>query len=210
MNVLITFGVVLVISVVIGLVARWLRSVQQNEEQRQAELRANERTRSERTEVDAPRPQRSANSDMERFLEEINKLRNRSGAPAAPSAPPTVRPVAVPVVDPTRRPETLQESLPSSPPVVTAPVKLDSLPGVTYNPTLLSMSTTKPLPLPVAKPVATALPVAKPSGGAIQPDRLPKSEITKQLLTLLKSGKGPALAVLIQEVLGEPKFKRPG
>jgi hypothetical protein len=216
MGVLISFGIVLMISIVIGLVTRWLRNIQQAEEYRRAEARAASRNRSSRDDNtdEAPRAQRNnPNTDMERFLEEINKLRSRSGTGGTvPQARPVATPVAqpaIPVVTPTRRHTTMQDSLPSPPPVVTAPIQLDSLPGVTYSPVLLSMTTSKPLATAISMPAPLA--VAKPvSTDAVQPDRRKKSELMTNFHALLRSGKGPALAIMVQEVLGPPKCRQQG
>lgn len=205
MGVIISFGVVLIISVTIGLVARWLRNLQQNEEYRQAEARAKDRNESNSESSESPRSApKSATAEMERFLDEINKLRNRTpGAPAQP------RPVATPISSPpvaeaALRSNAIETPPLMSPPVVTPPTQLNET--VTVVPYSRSNPSLNPA---VVKPVvAKPLPVAKPVGVAEQPDRRKKPELTQQLVQLIRSGNGPALAILLNEVLGKPKCKR--
>lgn len=202
---IISFAIIVFISIVIGMVARWLRNVQLAEEQRLSEERAARRNRADagdRSRGGSTGP--SSSSDMERFLEEINKLRNRTGGVSA-QARPMATPVqpSIPTVEPVRRATPLEETLPSSLPVVTVP---DRLPPSSAIPVVLPVGK----PLPVAKPLSMTTPKAHGAalGAVVQPERGEKSEFAQALHKLLKSGKGPALAIVLQEVLGPPKCRK--
>jgi hypothetical protein len=207
MNGLIVFVVIVVLSAIIGAVSQVLKNQQQAEQTRAARNRA-----ANRTNGDDRREGRAA-SDIDRFLEEIDKLRRKSAAggiappPAAPVAP-VARRVGrpepdVPTVVPARKPRAAGE------PTFAAPVA----PVVRSVPTSY---TAAPLPrfedlpvAPVVGPSAAYSPsvVTRPKVLA-DPRPVKKTEFAAQLAALLGSKNALPLAVVLQEVLGPPKCKR--
>lgn len=120
---------------------------------------------------------RSPSSDIDKFLEEIDRMRKGSGAP-----PPVAVPVARPV--PVERPR------PPAPPRErpTAPVAIPAL-----------------VALPEAVLSQTAVPVpeaAKPFVSAFVRRRSPMAE---SLGGMLRSPQSIRAAVVLQEILGKPK-----
>jgi hypothetical protein len=137
-------------------------------------------------------------SDIDRFLQEIDRLRKRNQEggepvrrPAAPpvvTAPPRPRPVP-PVVRPVRPVPPPRPQRPAAPQVVrTLPPVPTIAPLEDYVAPMLP-----PIPPP---PAAQSLQIVTP-GPALAP-----------LLELLRSQQGKATAVVLQTVLGPPKARR--
>src|SRR5947207_573756 len=113
MNGLIVFVVIVVLSAVIGAVSQVLKNQQQAEQARAARARAANRG----GDADRDRREGRASSDIDRFLEEIDKLRRKSAA-GGRAEPPTAAPVAkratrppadVPTVERSRKPRLADE-----------------------------------------------------------------------------------------------------
>jgi hypothetical protein len=156
---------------------------------------------------------RQSSSDMDRFLAEIDRLRKKN-AEAPPPQPGQPAPVA-PVVQPAKQPDKPRPRVVAE---LAEPPRQD--PGFTAPPPL----PTAPPPLPTG-PKAGDLPVAAvvtpPSSAgtgapaatrvtklATRPRPAAKTPFAKNLTTILNSGQGLALAVVLQEVLGPPRSKR--
>ena len=210
MNALIVFIVIVVLSAIIGAVSQVLKNQQQAEQARAARVRAVNRAGGE------DRREGRASSDIDRFLEEIDKLRRKSAGGAAPSpAAPVVAPVArrpnrptappeVPTVEPARKPRVAGDPTFAA---MTAPV-VRSVPT--------SHRVADPLPrledLPVAPVVGlsgTFAPsvVTRPKMLA-DPRPVAKTEFAAHLAALLASKNAVPMAVVLQEVLGPPKSRR--
>lgn len=210
MNGLVVFVIIVILSAIIGAVSQVLKNQQQAEQTRAARARA-----AKRANGDERREGRGA-SDIDRFLEEIDKLRRKSAAggiappPAAPVVPPVARRPSrlesdVPTVAPARKTRTAGE--PSfNPPV--APV-IRSVP-TSYAPAE-SLPRLEDLPVaPVVGPLPTTYTpsvVTRPKTLA-NPRPVAKTEFATQLATLLGTKNAVAMAVVLQEVLGPPKCKR--
>lgn len=153
-----------------------------------------------------------ASSDMDRFLEEIDKLRRKAALappppPAGASAP--VAPVVQPIKPPAQPARPVAEFADAPP---AAPPSGGSF-ASPHGPSRAAPVAGEVEQLPVA-------PVLRPIGsgtasGATKVTKLPtrarpasKTNFGKNLAALLASGQGVALAVVLQEVLGPPKSKR--
>ncbi|HET6575746.1 MAG TPA: hypothetical protein VFG68_19250 [Fimbriiglobus sp.] len=212
MNALIIFIVLVVLSAIIGAVSQALKNQQQAEQVHAARGRADNRAASD------DRREGRAASDIDRFLEEIDKLRRKSaaggGAPPPVVAPPVSRrannrPVApseVPTVEPVRKPSRV-----AGDPTFAAP----AAPVARSVPT--SHRAVAPLPrledLPVAPVVVGLSGVFSPSVVTrprmlADPRPVAKTEFAAQLAALLTSKNAVPMAVVLQEILGPPKCKR--
>jgi hypothetical protein len=193
MNGLFIFVAIVILSAIIGAVSQALKNQQQAEQARRAQARAANRGGG------GAGAGRAGASDIDRFLEEIDKLRRKSTSgerererpPAVPVARrvPRPTPVEVPTVSP-RKMRPSEETARTF--EVTAAVALPSLQA--------------PLPrledLPTA-PVGAARPIGTPP-----PQTSGRTEFATQLGALLGSHQALPLAVVLQEVLGPPKSKR--
>ncbi len=180
---LLIFIVIVVLSAIIGGLAQVLRNQQQTEQTRAANARAATRDAANQTGRDG--------SDIDRFLEEIDKLRKKpAGDATGPAAPPPVaRKVATPVsdvptVEPRRRPSDTARS--------SGQGRIEDLPVA-----------------PVVQPASKSKspPLAKP---APAPSRAPvvQTEFGKQLMGLLAKKQSVPMAVVLHEVLGPPRCRR--
>ena len=179
---LLIFIVIVVISAIIGGLAQVLRNQQQTEQTRAATARAATRDA-------ANQSGRSGANDIDRFLEEIDKLRKKPAGdttgPAAPP-PPVARKVATPIGDvPTvepRRPRLADPVRPAT--------RLEDLPVA-----------------PVVTPASKPLPMARASAA---PGRAPlaRTEFAKQLVALFATKQSIPMAVVLHEILGPPKCQQ--
>lgn len=212
MNALIVFIVIVVLSAIIGAVSQVLKNQQQAEQARAARARA-----ANRNGGDDRREGRAA-SDIDRFLEEIDKLRRKSAAGSAapspvvgPGAPPVARrannrPAApeVPTVEPARKPRVAGD------PTFAPPVAPAARAVPTSHPVAAPLPRLEDLPVaPVIRPPAAYAPsvVTRPKVLA-DPRPVKKSEFAAQLAALLASKNAVPMAVVLQEILGPPKCKR--
>jgi hypothetical protein len=187
MNGLFIFVAIVILSAIIGAVSQALKNQQQAEQARRAQARAANRG--------GGGAGRAGSSDIDRFLEEIDKLRRKSATgerererpPAVPVArrAPRPTPADVPTVSP-RKPR-LSEEASRAFEVTAAPPRLAPLPRLEELPTA---------------PVAAGRPIGTP------PQTRAKTEFATQLGALLGSQQALPLAVVLQEVLGPPKSKR--
>lgn len=162
--------------------------------------------------VDAPRRERPARaggpgggvknspSDIDRFLQELDKLRKKAADGGGKPGPVKAKPAAlaakskkvVPTVGPAKRPKL---ELPPAAPARSR--RIDELPVAAVVP-----------PLAAPPPVTAALPSlpASPTARAARPT--PATPFGKNLVAILGSPQAVPLAVVLQEVLGPPKCKR--
>jgi hypothetical protein len=155
---------------------------------------------------------RQSSSDMDRFLAEIDRLRRKNADAPQPQRGETV-PVA-PVVQPTKQPDRPRAR------VVAELAEAQPRPTDTgFGPPVVP---TQPTPTtgPKAGDLPTATVVTTPSGTGtttqptkvtrlmLRPRNAPKTPFAKNLTTLLGSGQGLALAVVLSEVLGPPKSRK--
>ncbi len=147
---------------------------------------------------------RQTNSDMDRFLAEIDRLRKKTAdapPPAQNQAP------AVPVVQPVRQPDRPRTRVVAE--LAEAPPRQDggfvqSFPAATTpsRPSDLSV------PMVLTTPSGTGAPATRVTRLAVRPRPIAKTPFAKNLTSLLGSSQGLALSIVLQEVLGPPKIKK--
>lgn len=147
---------------------------------------------------------RQSNTDLDRFLAEIDRLRRKNAE--APSPPPNQVPVA-PVVQPTKPPERPRARVVAE--LAEPSARVD--PG--FAPTVPAATTgPKPGDLPVAAvvtpPAGTGAPATRVTRFSGPPRPVAKTPFAKNLTTLLGTSQGLALAVVLQDILGPPPSKR--
>jgi hypothetical protein len=193
---LIVLLIVVGISLLISVASNWLRSQQRQAEIAAAERRA--RNRSSSAPVSSSTAGKAGAGDIDRFLEEINKLRQKPAAAADPTASRPVakkaepaRPVAkaAPVA---RRADPVP---PPPPPVITPLPRLEDLP--------VAPVVARPLPPPPASVARAAV------GTKVTRTVAPQTPFGRQLVGLLADPKSVPMAVVLQEILGPPRCKRP-
>jgi hypothetical protein len=167
--------------------------------------------------------ERNTGNDIDRFLAEIDRLRQRgaqqgeeSAAPRPPApAPPVVRPRPQPQARPQPaqrpRPSAMSRTAPPTRPAAAppppppaplrppdpAPVVTIFQPGAPAGPSMTDLKFASSLP---------ALPVGAPSPSARKPAA--KGSPLEAIQTLLRGRQGVAAAILLGEVLGPPKSRR--
>ena len=208
--------VIVVISAVVGFVAQILNKF--NEMNKPA---ARPAARAARREADDDRPaaRPSSDKDMDRFLAEIDRLRRKNaetaGQPAPearPGGPPRVAQPVAPSVrqkrarvvaelaearrpDPPRPRRGVDTGAMAAPPAPVAPG--------TLSPTALRSDL--PLPTVTTPTSATGAPATSITRFTGRARPAAKTDLGKNLTSLLGSAQGVALAVILQEVLGPPK-----
>ena len=216
--IVVTVVIILVISAVVGAIAQFLNKVNDaNAVNRRA-------VPPPRAYTDGPPPAAGGVPagaakpvDMDRFLAEIDRLRRKnaqaSGNPekqsAQPVKPPPEKPrprVVAEVSEPrgTSFPSAPPTSFPSAPPLAFPTAPTAAPPGG---------QVTRLADLPQATPIT-----ATGSTGGAQPTRVtapprrasaaPKTEFGKAFASLIGTGKGAAMAVVLAEVFGPPKAKK--
>ena len=150
---------------------------------------------------------RQPSSDMDRFLAEIDRLRKK--AAEAPPPPPNQAPAA-PVVQPEKRPDRQDRPRPR----VVAEVA--ELPKQDLGFAAPPVPTVAPVQKPGELPVATVLAPPSTTGGpatrvtrfAGRARPVAKTPFAKNLTSLLATSQGLALAIVLQEILGPPRSKK--
>jgi hypothetical protein len=165
--------------------------------------------------VNRPRPnpdarvERTSDTDIDRFMAEIDRLRRRGeGTPAARPAEPASRPV---IID---RSASRPESQPRPRPTER---QRERRPRPTVRPAALS----RPEPVPVLRPIVPVSPSASPPAPPPPPPAkvarvakaakpLPEipNPVLQTLQSVLKSKQGPAVAFILSEILGDPPGRR--
>src|SRR5262245_11681707 len=168
----------------------------------------------------APRVERTSNSDIDRFMAEIDRLRRRGeGAPAGrpaepprpaprPPEPPRPTPRAEPRPRPSERRERERErdrdrerrTRPTPPPT---PPRTEPIP------VLRPVAPEAPTPPPAAPPPPPkpARP-ATPAAAAKLTSARPPSPVLEALQAVSKSKQGPAAALILAEIFGDPPGRR--
>ncbi len=188
---LIVLVIIVGISLLITVTSNWLRNQQRQIEAAAAEKRA--KTRSTSGGGSSSPAGRPAAGDIDRFLEEINKLRQK---PAAGSTTETATPTRK--VEPVKPAKPLVSPAPVARRVEAAPVVSAAVPRFDE--------------LPVAPVVARILPsvtkVTPVATTPTQPPSAPPTPLARQFVGLLSNRSSVPLAVILQEVLGPPKCRR--
>jgi hypothetical protein len=155
---------------------------------------------------------RQTTSDMDRFLAEIDRLRKKN-AEAPPPAPARGEAIPVaPVVQPAKpvekpRPRVvaeLAEPAPRPTDVGFGPPVAPTQPSLTTGPKAGDL----PMATVVGLPSGTGAPATKVTRLMLRPRPAPKTPFAKNLTTLLGTGQGLALAIVLSEVLGPPRSKK--
>ncbi|MBM3981736.1 MAG: hypothetical protein FJ304_15965 [Planctomycetes bacterium] len=243
-QIVVMFVVLLLISTVVGAVAKMLNNLaeanaaRRAEDERKRRVERNERAaerareaqdeRAERPARPAPvaprtddRPAasaavRPANTEMDRFLAEIDRLRRKQAAapdPPTAAAPvaPVVQPVKPTIVDQPPKRRTVA-ALADSPPPLPAPTGgFSAAPQApTRSAPVAAQVEVLPTSAPTVRPLAssTGAPATKVTRFSARPRPAAKSEFGKNLTTLLGTGQGVAMAVVLQEILGPPKSRQ--
>ena len=191
MNGILIFIAIVVISSTIGAVSRWLKNQQQEEQARLARERSGNR---------AARPEvRTGTDTIDRYVAEIERLRQRKAGGAAPAQRAPTPPVVKPVVRKARVVDGTPAVAKPTQRARAAPPRVEDLP--------VAPVVSRPPPPPVVTP-----------GGSLFPqpgDLTTRPEITAEKLTqvppflaLLSSPKGLATAMAISIVLGPPRCKQ--
>lgn len=166
-------------------------------------------------------PEKTTNSDLERFMAEIDKLRNRGEAPPARPRPagngnPPARPAqpsriggeAPQRARAERKPaerKPANNRRPNAPPPL--PSKTDEVPvlrPVTPPPEVIPTGGGTTHTLPGFKQARLARTAAS-GGGTLREEVSP---VLKTLQTILKTDQGPAIAMVLTEIFGEPRCRR--
>lgn len=162
-----------------------------------------------------PRPQRAADAEIERFLEEINRRRQAQRERPAEAPPPrrevpTVQPVEAPAPKPRPRPVPRAKPVSQPPPVrrPPAPSLVEPLPTPAAPPPI----PVPPVPDLVQAAQAEAAAVAEEIGRLefkpIAPVKRPEPPpLLKRLREMLTSD-GIRTAILVNELIGPPKCLR--
>jgi hypothetical protein len=158
---------------------------------------------------------RSSSNDIDRFLEEIDRLRKKKAdggdPPVAKPVKARAKPTAVPVAEPvparsTRRIEATPA--PTGPAFTPTVVQIRELPAA--NPVVSTAETPQTPQTPRALHRQGDAPAA-PRGGSrvtVRQRVAPKTEFGRGLTALLSNPQSAAMAVVLQEVLGPPKCKQ--
>ena len=236
MGVLITIVILVVISTVVGAVAKMLNNLQESSNNRRAERERYDRSRRERREraqrederaerpVARPRGTPAAEtssagavrapaSDMDRFLAEIDRLRRKQQMDPPPAQPGSAAPVA-PVVQPVKPPDrprarVVAELAETAAAAANAAAGFSTMPQA---PTRSAPVAGQIEELPVAQVLrpssSTGAPATKVTRFTGRARPAAKTNFGKNLTALLGSGQGVAMAVVLQEILGPPKAKK--
>ena len=153
---------------------------------------------------------RQSSSDMDRFLAEIDRLRRKNAEASPPQRGESV-PVA-PVVQPAKPAEKprarvvaeLAEAQPRPTDTGFGPPVVPTAPAATTGPKAGDL----PVATVVTPPIGTGAPATKVTRLMLRPRPAPKTPFAKNLTTLLGTGQGLALAIVLSEVLGPPKCRK--
>ncbi|WP_029631921.1 hypothetical protein [Zavarzinella formosa] len=160
-------------------------------------------------------PEKTTNSDLERFMAEIDKLRTRGEAPP----PPQTRPAANPRPPRINQPATARGETPARPRGERRPNNRRSSAPPPLPPKSAEVPVLRPVtPVEPAGPTgggtAHTLPgfkqakiarTASSGGGTLREEVSP---VMKTLQTILKGDQGPAIAMVLTEIFGEPRCRR--
>jgi hypothetical protein len=155
---------------------------------------------------DSPRVERTSETDIDRFMAEIDRLRRRGeGAPSTrpqsprPSPEPRSRAGERRERERERRPRPVERPIPAPPPLPSESVPVLRPVAVT------TRAAPAPPPPPPAAPPKPVRP-AKPAAAAVKV--APPSPVLVTLQGVLKSKHGLAAALILAEIFGEPPGRR--
>jgi hypothetical protein len=233
-NPIVWFVVLVLISTVVGAVAKMLNNLSEANAARRAEeerrlraermeraaerARAAQDERAERPSRPAPSTSahsggavRPANSDMDRFLAEIDRLRRKQASAPEPAPSGSSAPVA-PVVQPVRPAATEKPRTRVVAELADAPAAsgFTAAPQAPFRTTPVAAQVEE-LPVATVQPrptASTGAPATRVTKISSRPRPAAKTNFGKNLTALLGSGQGVAMAVVLQEILGPPKSKR--
>jgi hypothetical protein len=144
-------------------------------------------------------------SEVERFLEEINRLRKRASEEQKTAEAREEEPRAEPPPRPRPEPPPTPRRIPRRPPTVVAPprrVVVETPPTPVAPPPSVALPVVEGLEIiGVASPLSAAKPAQRLAAPAVAP-------AVAQLRALLTSPQNLQTAVLLQEVLGQPRCRR--
>jgi hypothetical protein len=194
---LITFGIIVVMSI-LGYLTQMLKRASDSRQQERDRERARERRAQAALENPSPSPAPTRRNELDRYIQAVEAQR----AKPVPTARPVVRASPVPTVQPARKKVRAEDVATAFPPAKlargeVAPVVPDELP--------LAKVVTPRGSVPTAAPVLRAEKAA-----TLTPSRSTKSAtpVGRQLAALFKSGEAIGLAVVLQEVFGPPKCRQ--
>lgn len=185
--------IVVAVIIVIAVVSAIAQTIKNQQEKEQAPRRRSNRPRQSGEGV------RTGASDMDRFLQEIEKLRKRSAEGGEELKKPKSKPSKpVPTVVPVKRKRT-------DPVPTVNPARVDRLPTATVLnvPPPMPSLPTPPEPSPITTPLPTDSPVV-----SRRPQPVGTTPFAKGLLGLLSQKQSLPMAVVLVEVLGPPKCQQ--
>ncbi len=191
--------IVVVVIIVIAVVSAIAQTIKNQQEKEQTPRRRNNNAR-----ANAPGVKTGA-SDMDRFLQEIEKLRKRAAdggeEPKKPAAKPTKNPRTIPTVAPANK------SKRKDPPTVAPSRRIEQLPTATVVP--------PPVPPQQNFPVDKGQSIAQSAPQLSDRPSVSKAYVPaattafgKGLFGMLSNPQSLPMAVVLQEILGPPKSKQ--
>jgi hypothetical protein len=213
-NLLIPIGIMVVLSLL-----GWLTQMLKNAQLKQEAER--ERQRRESMPVATPTGRGNSGpkapaSDIDRFLAEIDRLRQKGGATSAPK--PAAKAAPVPTVVPVKK-QRLADAPQPAPFVTTAAPPQGSSRSAPINREDLPVATvvgSVPPQAPRVQPTGTSPPtVTRPPakvraavGSSVTRTAVVQTPFGQQLVALLSSPQSVPMAVVLAEILGDPKCKQ--
>jgi hypothetical protein len=203
--------IIIVIFLVVWIISNVIRA-QQDAAQAAARRTAGNRASGNRS-APVARVEKTSTSDIDRFLQEIDRLRRKEGQQKAPvqesppaAAPPRekrqqTRPPQPKRAQPKPKPTIERKALPSLPP----PPSMAPEPAEPPR-TGLQNATPVELKYPEVQSYGRTATPARPSRPAQA--ATPMSDSLALLQTLFRTKQGTAAAVLLHEILGRPKCRR--
>ncbi len=225
----------IILSAVIGAVAKMLNNLQETNNRQRERYERVERDRAARAQREddrAERPKtrpvrpatapetanagavRAGNTDMDRFLAEIDRLRRKAStapdpAPPAPGSSVPVAQVVQPTKPPAERTRARAELAEIAAAAANAAAGFSTMPQA---PTRSAPVAGQIEELPVAQVLrpssSTGAPATKVTKFFNRPRPPAKTNFGKNLTSLLGSNQGVAMAVVLKEILGPPKAKK--
>lgn len=212
-------GLGLTLTVIVIFLVIWIVSNVIRAQQDAAQAAARRNTNRSTTAVTGRTPEKTSSSDIDRFLQEIDRLRKKGTQEQgeAKKTAPTVERVPEPRREqpPRRTQSERKRGSGGRPPVVVPPppppAPLPSLADNTFGTKLESPTVAPPPPVPqsqIVKPVKPVRPVkpVKPIGP--HKEIIPLTPTMQILQGLLKNRQTMAAAFVLQEILGKPKSQR--
>ena len=148
---------------------------------------------------------KTGSGDIDRFLQELDKLRRKANESGATN-PPVVKPVGskikkpIPTVSPVRKAKPVPQKIPSVTP------KVDRLPPALVLPTDAPQPKLAQLPQHHIPPMPGSLVGSNAISRSTQPK--PKGPFGEALLALISTPGSLPAAVVLQEIFGPPKCKQ--